>query len=185
MPVAGLVIRRRAPVEHAAAIDGFHRHHVIPGLAAVATRVHRERAADGAGHAGHPFGAGGAVLGDEARQVRRRHPGAGAKAELVALRGVRADAGEGVMGEDDRARKPRVAHEKVAAQADEEHRLGGIERAQELAQVGDVRGLVEHARAPAGSPAHVLRHRLVAPERSPQSHSPALAHVHRLSSAPP
>src|SRR5690606_13473121 len=73
--VADLELARQAHVQHALAVDGLDAVDDVPGLAAVAAGVHRERAADRAGDAGEELAAGEAVPRGEARDLRRRHAG--------------------------------------------------------------------------------------------------------------
>src|SRR5258708_32654923 len=168
MPIAHAVFRRHPAVQRPRAVDGLHRHHVVPCPAAVAAGIHRERPAHRPGNARHPLGAGPAMLGDEAREMRSRNARAGAKRQLGAPRLVLGDSGERVMREDHRAGESAVAHEQVAAEPDEKDRLRGGKRAHEDAEVGHVGGLEEHARGPAGAPGHVPSHRLVRAGPAPQ-----------------
>src|SRR5258706_2193840 len=182
VPIPQVVFGGHAAVQRAGAIDGLHRHHVVPRLAAVAAGIHRERPAHRSGNACHPLGAGPAVPGDEAREMRRRNARAGAKRELDALRFVLRDSREGVMREDHGTRGSPVRHQQVAAEPHDKARLRRGERAHEHAEVGQVRGLEEASRGPAGAPCHVPGHRLVVADLSPQlvSHRRSIAHVHVL-----
>ena len=64
--VADAVVGRGADRERAVAQEHFDAHHVGPRLPAVAARVHRQRAADGAGDAGEELGLAAAVHRREA-----------------------------------------------------------------------------------------------------------------------
>src|SRR5204862_4258142 len=72
-----------------------------------------------------------------------------------------------------------VAHEHIRTEADEQHRLLGGQLAQEGAEILQVGRRVEEIRGPAGAPAHMAAHRLVALELSAQSlELQRLGHVH-------
>ena len=69
MPVADLVIFSRAHAYFAAPIHRLHAQHPLPGLAAVATGVHRQHAADRAGNAGEELRAAQVLQRGEAREL--------------------------------------------------------------------------------------------------------------------
>ena len=68
--IADPVVGRRAHVERAIAAQDFDARDIAPRLAAVATGIHRQRAADGAGNAGQEFRLGASMIGGEARELR-------------------------------------------------------------------------------------------------------------------
>src|SRR5688572_14971707 len=148
VPVSGLVLPRQAPVQMACAIDGLDFEDVVPRLAAITARVHRERPADRAGYAGEPLGAAAPVLGHEARDVRRRHTRTGRNHDVRFHRCFATTRGqttcstdenkwsvpEGAMRQHHRAVEPAVANQEVAAEAEEEDRHPRIEPLEERSE---------------------------------------------------
>src|SRR3569623_859591 len=186
MTEADLEFRRRPPAAHAAAIDGLHRFDERPGLAAECARVHRQRAAHGAGDAGEEFGAGEIEPGAIARHLVAGDAGAGAHRAVVELR----ELVERTGGGDDRARHAAVAHQQVAAEAQPQHRLVGGDGLQEQREVVDIRGLVITMGNAADPPGVVARERFVVPQYAAQCalrrhHASSLSYAGSFAAAAP
>ena len=157
--IGDLELVARASRYLAAAVDHRHALDDVPGFAAVAAGVHRQRAADRARNAGEEFRALEMVLGREARHLRAGDARFGVDHVVVghrpAARAVREDHG---------AAPAAVAHQQVGAEPDEEQRLALRQLREKRAQIVEVGRDVEAVGSSAGAPAHVPRHGLPLPQ---------------------
>src|SRR5256885_6906498 len=102
------------------------------------------------------------------------HPGFCVNAAVAQLRTPRSG-----MHQDYRPRESAVAHQQVAAKANEQRGLRRRQLAQEGSEVRQIGRHVEDSRAPARPPADMARHRLIAPEVAAQSmEMQEFGHVH-------
>src|SRR5262249_285666 len=104
----------RQPLAAAVAVQHFARRDVRPGLAAPGPGVHRERAAGGAGNAGHEAEARATLLLRELGEPRAVHAGLGVDRVL----GLELEAVDAAVQRNHRALHAAVAHQQVAAEAE-------------------------------------------------------------------
>jgi hypothetical protein len=113
---------------------------------------------DGAGYAGEELGFGTAGVGNEARQLGRGHAGLGVETAVV----LAAHFLQRTVGEDCRAVVAAVAHQQVAAQADQQQRLVVAQPAEESREVVEVGREIRARHRTAGAPGHMRRHGFIA-----------------------
>ena len=171
-------------------IDRSHTFHDLPRLAAVTTRIHRQRATDGARNTGHEFSAAVRMVGGKTRELRTRHTRLSVDRATLKTDGL-----QDAMGKYHRALKAGVSHQQIAAQTNQQQRLGNRRRGHESAQVVEIGRHIRAARSAASAPADMARHRLVQTQLAAQRHGRTaalrceqFAHVHdnpvRSGSAP-
>ena len=178
VPISNFIVPRRAHPLLACSIHGVHARHDVPGFAAVAAGVHRQRPADGARDSRKKFRARQVMARGETRDPRTGHARLGVDLPAISTGPYLF---ERAVSENHRAAQTRIAHQQVAAEADEINRFGCRLPAQELAQVGKIGREICALDHTAGAPAHVTRHRFALLQFAAQSVHPGfvqLAHIH-------
>src|SRR6266545_3140658 len=117
--IADRVRDRQSLLEHGFPRQHFDARDATPCLAAVAARIHRERAADRSGNSGEKFGAAARVQRGEARNLRASSARFGVDKPVAPF-----DRRVNRMQHDRRTANAAVAHEQIAAEADDGERLG-------------------------------------------------------------
>src|SRR6185436_17470223 len=179
--IADGVLLWRADLQSSAAIDGAHAGHHIPGLCAVAPGIHGQRAADRTRNAGQELGAFEVVQGREAGHFRAGDAGLGVDLRCAGPF-VEEESLQRWMRKHHGAADAAVAYQQVAAEADEEYRLGIRQAAKEYAQVVEIGRQEGAVGSPTCTPAGVSAHRLVAPQFAAQRGCPQWSlfrHIHR------
>src|SRR5712691_8030541 len=166
MAIADFELGLTPYVEHGFAVHSEDLLDDVPGFGAVAAGV--------PGTVGKKFGPLTGMHRRKTRHFGSGHPGFCINAAIAQLRTPRSG-----MHQDHRPRKPAIAHQQVAAKADEQRGLRCRQLAQERREVLQIGRQVEDSRAPARPPADMARHRLIAPEVAAQSmEMQRFGHVH-------
>src|SRR6185436_14476617 len=179
--IADGVLLWRADLQSSAAIDGAHAGHHIPGLCAVAPGIHGQRAADRSRNPSQELAAFQVVQGREAGHFRTGDAGLGVDLRRAGPF-VEEKPVQRWMRQHHGAADAAVAHQEVAAEASEEHRLGIRQTAKEYAQVVEIGRQEGAVGSSARTPAGVLAHRLVAPQVAAKRCCPywsLFRHIHR------
>ena len=155
-------------LQPASAVYGAHARNRIPGLGSVAAGIHCQCATHGAGNAGEKLRALEVVGCRKARYFRTGH--ARFRIDLgVAGTFFQKQARKNAMRKHNCSAKTSIPDQQIAAKPDEENRFVFREAAEKYAEIVEICGRVRAIDDPAGSPADMLAHRLVAPEFATQS----------------